>query len=59
MLPMVPDQAATHGLAQGIPAWANRNDRRVLVAVPALAGTGVVGSLVDAIDTAATGKRPA
>ena len=54
VLPMVPDQAATHGLAQGILAWAGRNDRRVLVAVPALAGTGVVGSLAEAIDTAAT-----
>ena len=54
-----PGQAATHGLARGILAWDNRNDHRVRVAVPALAGTGVGGSLVEAIHTAATGKRPA
>ena len=59
VLPVVPDQAATHGLAQSILAWAGRNDRRVLVAVPALAGTGVVGSLAEAIDTAATGTAVA
>ena len=46
VLPVVPDPAATHGLAKGILTWAGQDDRRVLVAVPALTGTGVVGSTV-------------
>ncbi len=59
VLPVVPDPAATHGLAKGILTWAGQDDRRVLVAVPALAGTGVVGSLWDAIETAGTGPAVA
>lgn len=59
VLPVVPDPAATHGLAKGILTWAGQDDRRVLVAVPALAGTGVVGSLWDAIKTAGAGPAVA
>ncbi len=59
VLPVVPDPAATHGLAKGILTWAGQDDRRVLVAVPDLAGTGVVGSLWDAIATADTGPAVA
>ena len=59
VLPVVPDPAATQGLAEGILTWAGQDDRRVLVAVPALAGTGVVGSLWNAIETAGTGPAVA
>ena len=59
VLPVVPDPAATHGLAKGILTWAGQDDRRVLVAVPTLAGAGVVGSLWDAIATAGTGPAVA
>lgn len=54
VIPALPDQVATQSLAKAILNWAGTDDRRVLVAVPALAGTGVVGSLLDAIGTAET-----
>ena len=54
VIPVLPDQVATQSLANAILNWAGTDDRRVLVAVPALAGTGIVGSLLDAIGTAQT-----
>ena len=54
VIPVLPDQVATQSLANAILNWAGTDHRRVLVAVPALAGTGVVGSLLDATSATET-----
>ena len=49
VIPVSPQLTHTHGLAAAISSWVAEDDRRILVAVPTLAGTGIVGSLFEAL----------